>query len=367
MRIGILTQALNGNYGGILQNYALQQVLKQMGHNPITIDRHISRTESRFRNIVKKILRNLHRQFDASLLTVVEKRNLCIRQLDFVDHNINRIGPITTQEDFNIVVSDSAFDAFIVGSDQCWRPCYSSNISNYYLDFIENQNIKRIVYAASFGVDKWEYSDLQTAIVKKAAMKLDAVSVREISGVRLCSEYLGVKAEWVLDPTMLLGVKGFNQFIKSNGYSKPFITEYFLEDNSEARKLINTAKQETGINNCINNNTSKSFKRFTPISRYINISIEDWLSNIANAAVVLTDSFHGVVFSILFNIPFVVRLNETRGNTRIESLLKDFGLEKCIYRDGEAFEIPIIDWAKINSHLERRREQSQAFLDKALG
>lgn len=367
MRIGILTQALNGNYGGLLQNYALQQVLKGMGHTPVTIDRHISRSDSIVKNIAKIILRNLHRNYDSCLLTRAEKLNISARQFEFIGRNIDRIGPFTLQSDFDRIVKDTSFDAFIVGSDQCWRPCYSANIANYYLDFAIKRKVKRIVYAASFGVDKWEYTATQTNDVAKAAQDLDAVSVREESGKHLCAEYLGISnVEWVLDPTMLLGAESFRQFIKAEEKTAPFITEYLLEDSPEVAAIVEKAKAMTGINQCRNNNRSKSFKRFTAISRYKNVSVEEWLSNIANAELVVTDSFHGIVFSILFNKPFVARLNGTRGNTRIESLLKDFGLEKCICSNAESLAIPKIDWAQVNTHLEERREQSFRFLKKAL-
>lgn len=366
MRIGILTQALNGNYGGVLQNYALQQVLKQMGHNPVTIDRHISRPESTIKKFAKIIIRNKNIYFDSSLLTKAEKRTLYARQIEFIARYIDRIGPVISQTDFDRIVGDASFDAFIVGSDQCWRPCYSANIANYFLDFTVNRNVKRVVYAASFGVDKWEFSEAQTNDVIKAAKALDAVSVREESGKDLCAKYLGIKAEWVLDPTMLLGVEHFRMFIDTSETQTPFITEYLLEDSPERKTLIEKVKHLSGINQCKDNNSSKLFKRFTPISQYNNIAVEEWISNIANAKLVVTDSFHGVVFSILFNTPFIVRLNKIRGNARIESLLKDFGLEKCICSNVESLNIPIIDWTEVNEHLEKRRTQSFNFLTNSL-
>lgn len=366
MRIGILTQALHGNYGGILQNYALHQVLRQMGHCPVTIDRHIRGPESRGKKIVKVLLRNLHKYYDSSMLTMSERHNLCAKQLDFVERHIDRIGPIYTQADFDKIVSDSSFDTFIVGSDQCWRPCYSANICNYYLDFASDRDIKRIVYAASFGVDKWEYSEAHTAQVAKAAKFLNAVSVREESGMSLCSKYLGVDATWVLDPTMLLCAEGFKQFITTPKALTPFLTEYLLEYSADVVFMMDEIKKQMGIAECRNNNNNLYFHRFASISRYSNISIEEWISNIANARLVITDSFHGVVFSILFNTPFVVHLNGTRGNTRIESLLKDFGLENCIVEGIGNVNIPEIDWERVNSHLNKRREYSLNFLEKAL-
>lgn len=365
MKIGILTQALHGNYGGILQNYALQQVLKHMGHNPVTIDRHKFSPDSRIKGIAKRIMRLRKPYFEASMLTGSEKKRMCAAQLSFVECYIDRLGPIYSQSAFDEIVSDQLWDAFVVGSDQCWRPRYSANISNYFLDFADKSDVSRIAYASSFGVDSWEYSSEQTAKAAKAAKKMDAISVRELSGVRLCNDYLGVKAQWVLDPTMLLGVEGFRQFVKEDNVSQSFITDYVLEQSTETLSLIEQIKRDCSAPEIRHNNNTKTYKRFESISKYADISVEDWISNIANARFVITDSFHGTVFAILFNVPFMVVLNGIRGNARIESLLTDFDLTHCIY-DGQKFSSPKIDWDKVNSHLKIRQEQSNEFLANAL-
>lgn len=366
MRIGILTQALHGNYGGILQNFALQRILFDMGHSAVTIDRHIYRSESVLKNVIKKILRLSKHCFDSSMLTPSEKKFLNSNQIEFVNKHIERIGPIVSQAEFDNTVNDGRFDAFIVGSDQCWRPCYSANIANYYLDFVAEKDVKRIAYAASFGVDVWEYTDEQTRIVAKLAKEMDAVSVREASGQSLCKKYLGVEASWVLDPTLLLGKAGFQQFVNHEALSEGFITEYLLEDSDETVALIEEAKKQLGVTVCKDNNKSKVFKRLTPLSRYKNISVEEWITNIACAKYVITDSFHGAVFALMFNVPFVIRLNEVRGNARIESLLRDLRLEHCICKKTSGFRIPEIDWDYVNGHLKQRRAESMEFLVNAL-
>lgn len=365
MRIGILTQALHGNYGGILQNFALQRILCDMGHSAVTIDRHIYRSESVLKNVIKKILRLTKPCYDSSMLTLSERRIINSNQMEFVNKHIERIGPIFSQTEFDKTVNDEKFDAFIVGSDQCWRPCYSANIANYFLDFAAEKDVKRIAYAASFGVDVWEYTDEQTRLAAKLAKEMDAVSVREASGQSLCKKYLGVDASWVLDPTLLLGKSGFQQFVNPEASSEGFITEYLLEDSEETAALREEAKKQLGLTVCKDNNKSKVFKRLTPLSRYKNISVEEWITNIACAKFVITDSFHGAVFALMFNVPFVVRLNEVRGNARIESLLRDFKLENCICKSSD-FRIPEIDWDYVNVHLKQRRAESMEFLVNAL-
>ena len=367
MKIGILTQPLNGNYGGIVQNYALQQVLKQMGHNPITIDRHIPRNENIIKWLGKFILRLSHPTYDASLLSLSQKKRLNKNQLRFISEYITTTGVILSQKDFDKAVANKDFQAFIVGSDQCWRPCYSANINNYFLNFaIDSRDVKRIAYAASFGVDKWEFSDSQTSLILPSAKSFTAISVREDSGIELCKNYLGVDSEWVLDPTMLLGKEGFKQFVGKQNPTNPYICTYILEESSISHEIVNRIKNLYGINEIKNNNRSGKFTRFTPLRNYENISVEEWVTNIANAKALVTDSFHGIAFALLFNVPFIVRLNNTRGNTRIESLLRDFELEECISNAPEMVEIPDIDWDKVNRHLRERKDESLNFLIRAL-
>ena len=364
MTIGILTQALHGNYGGLLQNYALQQVLIQLGHNPITIDRHIHRNENPLKNLVKSILRLTRSKHDASLLSKSQRKKITKNQIQFKIDNIITTPPIITQSNFDKEVHSSKYDAFIVGSDQCWRPCYSANIGNYFLDFIENDKIIKIAYAPSFGVDNWEYNEEQTEMVKIAISKFNAISVREKSAIDLCKTHLNIKAKWVLDPTMLLGAEGFRKFIKKD--KSTGIVTYLLEETPSIENLIENVGHKIGESKITQNLPSQVFKRFESLKKHVSISVESWIENIANAKFVITDSFHGAVFSILFNKPFIVSLNGVRGNTRIESLLEDFDLKECIVSDFHNFLIPEYNWNKINDHLTIRREESLGFLKQAL-
>lgn len=364
MLIGILTQALHGNYGGILQNYALQQVLINLGHTPCTIDRHFYRPDSNLKNVAKWFTRLIKPQYKSGLLSSKQRGKLVEEQMRFISTNINRIGPIYSQADFSKEVTSAKYDAFIVGSDQCWRPRYSTNILNYFLDFCADRPVRKIAYAASFGTDKWEYSSELTQSAANLAQKFNDISVREKSALDLCSTKFHIKASWVLDPTMLLGIAGFQKFI--NRTDSTGVTTYLLEDSIELKKLIKQVKNLTGESLVTNNLASPIFHRFESLKRHINISVEDWLSNIANAKFVITDSFHGAVFSILFNVPFIVVLNGIRGNTRLESLLSDFELDECLCKDTNVFRIPKIDWNKVNDHLVIRRRESLDFLTKAL-
>lgn len=365
MHIAILTQALHSNYGGILQNYALQEVLRQMGHTSVTLDRHLNQSSNLLKDFGKRLLQLIKPSYDQSLLTAKQKAIISSNQERFITQNIARTQKLFSQQAFDEYVQDNVFDAYIVGSDQCWRPMYSANIFNYFLDFLPNSSTaKRIAYAASFGVEKWEFSDVQSQQVPGLAKRFDAISVREESALALCKKYLGVSSSWVLDPTMLLGSSGFERFIQPIS-EKDYLLTYFLEASDEIQELCSSVQERYHLSSIVNNLNCNVFHRGQNLKSVKNISVEKWLSNIYHSSFVVTDSFHGAVFSLLFNKPFVVRLNKVRGNARLESLLTDFNLKDCIVTSKE---IPAIDfdWERINRHLAERQTESMSFLRNAL-
>lgn len=368
MKIGILTQPLRDNYGGILQNYALQEILKRDGHDPTTIDRHIDRSSNIIKNTAKWVIRHIRSEFVSDFLSQGQKKILSQKQAQFINQHIHRVGPFYKQKEFDNYISKATFDAYIVGSDQVWRPCYSANLENFYLNFVPSI-IPKIAYAASFGVDKWEYSEILTQQISPLIHRFKAVSVREKSAVKLCEEHLHTKAQWVLDPTMLLEASDYLKIIDKtplNTSPSPYILTYLLEKLGKD-SIIENIQSLTGINKIIANISHSSFKRGESLYNRRNISVEEWLSNIYRASIIITDSFHGAVFSILFNKPFIVKLNKVRGNTRLESLLTDFNLMNCLVSDDDNnIKIPSIDWDAVNTHLKYRRKESLEFLRHAL-
>lgn len=222
MKIAILTQPLLENYGGILQNYALQVVLKRLGHNCYTI--HYSRQTLLFAIILwckyflKCIIRHPGRNSKPPTIgnCIHHRRD---HVASFVRKHIVETSPqkgLDSNMDFL-----REFDAFIVGSDQTWRPIYNLKDELYYkfLDFVPNDSkAKRISYAASFGTDYWEYTDEQTRKCKCLIQKFDAVSVREAVGIDFCSRYFAVEAQQVLDPTLLLSADDYRSLISDDGY-----------------------------------------------------------------------------------------------------------------------------------------------------
>lgn len=324
MKIGIITLHLHSNIGGILQAWALQTALGRMGHKVEVID-----TVQRLPPLPKDILRScyhiLRKLAGRKGGIALPNRYKTEATNKFTATHIN----LTGSRNFSSIKQEE-YGAFVVGSDQIWRPGYNtSNLMHSYLDFAETWNgVRRVAYAASFGVDKWEYNDEQTAECARLVKKFDIVTVREDSAVRLCEEHLHVKALHVLDPTMLLDIEDYERLIAEDE-TKPGsdIFCYILDENADKRGVAKHMAKVTGQKTCQIEGAFRPYNIFKKgVIQYP--SVPQWLRCFKDAKCVITDSFHGSVFSIIFNKPFIVLQNEGRGNARMESLLRSFDLEE---------------------------------------
>lgn len=331
MKIAIMTQPLGHNYGGMMQAWALQQVLKRRGHEVVTIDRQADKPSALY--ATARFAYRVGMKAIGKSKAPVQPEKLYPYVLQntkrFISENIVMSEVLDSTAKLKAHFDREHYDAVIVGSDQTWRPQYSPNIENFFLDFLESKNIKRIAYASSFGVDDWEFSEEQTRRCAELAKLFDTISVREDSGVELCRKHLRVQAQHVLDPTLLLEKADFERLIGVERLKdkKEGIFTYFLDKTAEKLVLAERAGKETG------ENLFSCQAKFS-ISDYLEVNLadlvmpdpRDWLAGFANAKYVLTDSFHGVVFSIIFNKPFYVIPNESRGTSRFDSLLDLIGL-----------------------------------------
>ena len=373
MRIGVLTLPLHNNFGGILQAYALQQVLNRLGHKAVLIDKSkyvsLGPWYWKYPIYVKRaILKYLMRKEIIVRADVEQNRipKTISKNTDrFISKNIKRV---FTWDFTNL--TEYGFDAIIVGSDQIWRPKYFfSAIENAYLDFAKGWDIKRIAYAASFGTDEWEYNDEQTAKCAKLVKGFDAVSVRESSAVELCHEKFGVDAQHILDPTMLLSKEDYIKLFEKAGTNKSDgnLFCYILDENTEKKTMIDSLSKETGLTTFYVN--SRYEDPNAPLEERIQQPVEKWLRSFYDAEFVITDSFHACVFSIIFNKPFIVYGNRERGFARFESLLKIFGLEERIVTSLNDIDKIInkpIDWETVNRKHKEWKEKSISFLVNSL-
>lgn len=369
MRIGVLTLPLHNNFGGILQAYALQKVLNNLGHNAELIDKprdvSLGLWYRKYPVYFKRAIQKYLMRKEIVVRADVEQNKISDTIAQHTDAFINnRISRIFTKDFTNIQEKD--FDAIIVGSDQIWRPKYFfSAIENAYLDFAKEWNIKRIAYAASFGTEEWEYNNEQTTNCAELLKIFNAVSVRESSAVKLCNEKFKVEALHVLDPTMLLEKNDYINLIQETDTARSDgnLFCYILDESAEKARIIDNIAKKKGLTPFYVN--SRYEDPNAPLKERIQQPVEKWLSAFQDAEFVITDSFHACVFSIIFNKPFIVYGNKERGFARFESLLKIFGLEDRIAASSDDTDRVLnkpIDWDNINRIHTKWKEKSISFL-----
>ena len=344
MKVGILTHPQYINYGGILQCFALSTYLKIMGHEPIVIRRGPNQS-----NIIKRLARSILKKIGIKRYNqVVIDRTANVRS--FVEQNINRTSVYNSNSMMKRVCSQYQLGAVLVGSDQVWRRDFAINYGmNYFLDFVPNHVIKSS-YAASFGLNTWDYTNEESKQIKALLQSYKGISVREKEAVDLCKEHLNVKAELLIDPTMLLDDTIYGKYSSDRIIQQKYAFVYWLGNINDILKEI-TEYEALGY----------KVKLITLRGDHVVDSIEDWLSYIKFADIILTDSFHGCVFSMIFHKQFVAYCNQSGGYGRIQSLFESMGIPEKLQNPKMS-----VDYSLVNHHMETLRTKAKNYLGKVL-
>ena len=383
MKVGILTLPLSINYGGILQAYALQTVLERLGHEPVVINRNILWTVPGWKLPLIHAVRRAGRVLTGKDIDVdkeISHNNAVLSRSRYTAMFVSSHIRTVTVERYSDL-SERMFDAIVVGSDQIWRPKYFyADIRDAYLHFARKWQIRRVAYAASFGTDEWEYTPEQTAACAALAGRFDAVSVREDGAVELCRSRLGVDSVRLLDPTLLLDAEDYVCLLPPAarrgcaGASSGRLFVHFLDGSPQKHSFAERAGSEWGLS---------PFSLQQPAEAGSGISsattpgvpagilgewtpqppVEDWIGAFLKADAVVTDSFHGCIFSMIFRKPFIVIGNKERGMSRFVSLLSLLGLEDRLVESADGpLPGPDVDFAPAYERLRLLRRDSLDFL-----
>lgn len=361
MRIGIVTHPFWTNYGGNLQAFALQTILERMGHEVFFVhrgrnDRGVKKV---LRAIIEKTLFSLPYFNRFPIIDKVlrikkayEKRNFA----SFVRRNIHNHYYLDES-------NNQSLDILIAGSDQIWRKWGETwDIMFYFLDFARKWCVKKYSYAASLGVNTWNFSSEETVEIINLLKQFDGISVREKDAIGLLKEITSLNSEWVLDPTLLLSAEDYMKELDIREIGNEKLVTYILDKDINKESVIANVSLLKKYN---------PFEIGKPIYSREKIaelpSIESWLSHFMGAEFVITDSFHGTAFAINFNKNFVVLSNPLRGQSRLLSILSMFGLEdRLVTSNEEAIRVSCvpIDWETVKKKLCIEREKSMRFLKK---
>lgn len=329
------------NYGNRLQNYALQQVLLSMGYSVKTLHRV---------HQPKGMMASVRRCFQEILQTKAAKFRHFDSNIDFSEITIGR-------DDYPEDLRER-FDYFISGSDQVWNPHYYFAAGNCdFLNFAEPD--QRVSYGASFGVSI--IPEDKKTVFARYLNDFKAISVREHQGAEIVRELTGRDAEVVLDPTLLLSQDAWRRVMRKTREAPAgnYALVYALGEKNQ--RFLDKIES-----------LSKDYKIFDACAlqtngRALPIGPAEFLYLIQNASIILTDSFHASVFSIIFQKPFIT-FNRTglEINSRIETLAQMAGMEQCMNQFGDLVCEESQNFEMTEELLENEKEKSIAFLRRAL-
>lgn len=354
-KIALLNLQVDANFGGHLQRYALITVLQRMGYD-------VTHLNTRFPSAKKTLLKYLKGGSKRLLLYPFYALRRSAEYLPlryfkyyikheaiteaFYEKYIPHTSRIYSNEE---LARYQDYDCFVVGSDQVWRKSIAANygLFTYLFDYLPKDK-KRIAYGVSLGTDKSELTEEDEKLFRELYARFEGVSVREDSGLKLLQGYECDKpqAELVIDPTLLLGADDYSQLIEDGHTSalQEDIFCYILDKEEGKIAFIAKVAQEKGM----------TYRIWESMDHY---SVEQWLRSIRDAEVIITDSYHGMLFSIIFNKPFVLMKNDFRGNARFASVIASLGID---------LKKEMQDFNEINKKIDGLRKSSLDFLSSNL-
>lgn len=378
-KIGIITIVNVNNYGAELQAFATQKALQLMGYDAEIINylfyknpRHKATPKSRpvFDLPLKKRLAEwLYPKitFVKRKLQRNAKDEIRIRKFEKFHLNNTRFS-----KEFRTIESlyeeKMDYDAYIVGSDQVWNPNNFTSLDPYFLKFVPHDKVK-LSYASSIGVatlpeSTWEY-------YRDAFRNLNSISVREENATRIVKDVSGIKAQWVLDPTLLLDGKGWLKFASEvKGMPNRYVLIYEITPCTYVKKLAQHIATEIGCKVVRINREAVREENDDEVVNVMDAGPAEFLWLFFNATAVATNSFHGTAFSLNMDKDFyVVTPARKKNNNRQKSLLKLVDLEDRLLVENAPFpsikELHI-NYEKVNGLLEAEREKSKNYLKTAI-
>ena len=361
MKVGVITFHSANNYGATLQAWALQKVLKGLGADAGVINYHPDIIDALYDPM--QLSRGPKRY--AKMLKIALRKRDSLKRYNsfqkFLHKNFKLIGDFRRYEE--LAAARLGLDAYIVGSDQVWNPTHIGGYDPaYYLEFAEAGS-RKISYAASIGSDyiNPKYKDK----MKNALSSFNAISVRERSIKDAISELSGKPAQLVLDPTLLLAREDYDEIKVKSRIKEPYILLYMIEKNPQVIALANRLSVSLGMP-VIQRRPIKGLTNELP--PFYTADAGQFLGLIEGASYVISNSFHGTVFSIIYGKPFVSMLHSDTGS-RVVDLLTELGLESHIVHDlsdFEGFSSFALDSEAVGKRLETLRQSSIDFLKKSL-
>lgn len=327
------------NYGAMMVAYSMERIVEKFGYNPTTLlFKWPNHTEI----------------FDS-----FKERYL---------HTTNEY----SQGDYRELVKlNKVYDTFITGSDQVWRNWWhNDNLYRWFIDFANgSKNI--LSYAASFGLDYFDNTGVSNEKIGKLLTSYSGISVREKSGIDICKKCFNADAKLVIDPTQLLESDDYEKIIEGDRAEPPCKERYlvymiFPEDENDTEKTYNFID---GLSKELN---LKSVPIFDKERTGGGMTVGEWLSAIKNASFIVTESFHGAMFALIFKIPMLMLATGNSSRNRLPSFFEKIGClrERILYNLDDKVAIKLakeeIDWDEVYRRRKIFQDESLEFLRTTL-
>lgn len=351
MKVGIVTFHHAVNYGAVLQTYALQQYLSNLGIDSDVIDYRCPYIEYFYKPIKANPIKN-GKMFIREILYYSCNKKKRTKFNTFLKHYIKLSKVVKTQQELEQI--NSEYDFFIAGSDQVWNLKWSGLDKTYFLDFADTN--KKYSYAASFGFDR--IPNEQKQVYQQLLSEFQAISVRENTGKEIIRELLKRESEVSVDPTCLITKAEWEKicvYPKEQGY----ILIYMLDHSEE---LISFAEKVSRERRAKIIYISDALRKEYNFEYRGALSPTEFIGLFANAGYVITNSFHGLMFSVIFEKEFCIQYQKKpeAPNSRLIDFIHDYHLENRLLENIKMEEKP--DYILVNQIMKKKVEQSKRFL-----
>lgn len=368
MKVGIVTFHRAHNCGAMLQCVALQTVLRRLGADPEAIDFNSIGEEHRFRNTRAVSVRGYVRNVLEFLFSLISFDLRLLRFNRFRRRFIKTTCRVTAND-----ICKLHFDRYIVGSDQVFQPYLTAPLTAEFLLVPFKKEDKKYAYAASFG-----YASLPEEFrvkYKTALSEFAALSVRENSGMRIIGEELGLEKDVsvVLDPTLLLEEKDYRPLEAKIHVPQAYVLVYSIGGADAALRQASKAIAKKLGAKVVFVNACRRHYLDVPFSDYLSVSPDRLLFLVHHAKFIVTTSFHGLAFSLIYRKPFLaIKSATSKVTTRIIELLSNMGLSGNMIAEGDDVDgidvrsLMDIDWRQVDAKIGAAKALSMEYLKKVL-
>lgn len=360
MKIGLITFHNSNNYGAVLQTLSVQNTVKKLGYDIEIIDYICPKKKNWYKSfkVAKHPVRMIENMINFPYL-VVKNKKFKLFQEQYYQLIKNSFEGIEALRGI-----DTRYDVFITGSDQVWNPLNTGFDKAYFLDFVTD-NKRKISYAASFGISQIpiEYHEEY----KRLLGNIKGLSVREKRGQEIIKELIDRDSHVVLDPTLLLDKVEWTTFSKEiENQGEPYVLLYTVNKSKQCNRYAQKLAKQLG---CKVIKICSLGLDYLGKSKTVIASPEEYVGLFKNATFVVTNSFHGLAFSINLNKEFYIFLGKNiNSHSRMENLIQLCHLESRIINEDSIVMLPEvkIDYEKVDNILEKERDNSIQFLRQAL-